>query len=99
HSQITVADDARNGILVTLHRQETVDDPYKLRHVLAALGSLGCNGHGRVTWPVHPRTVTKVAEAGLAFPSNVEVTEPLGHGEFLARLSAAKVVVTDSGGG
>jgi UDP-N-acetylglucosamine 2-epimerase (non-hydrolysing) len=98
HPPTTVPDDARHGILVTLHRQETVDDPVKLGQVLAAFAKLGCNGHGRVTWPVHPRTVTKVAEAGLAFPSNVEVMEPLGHNEFLARLSSAKLVVTDSGG-
>jgi len=86
----------REGILVTIHRQETVDDPEKLAQVFSALDVLG--GHDRVVWPVHPRTVAKAADAGVAFPSTITVSEPLGHTEFLARLAAARVVVTDSGG-
>jgi UDP-N-acetylglucosamine 2-epimerase (non-hydrolysing) len=92
--------DQRSGVLVTLHRQETVDDPAKLAQVLAALGSVhtlrGERHH--VVWPVHPRTVAKVKEAGLTFPSTIDVCEPLGHTEFLAKLAAVKLVITDSGG-
>jgi UDP-N-acetylglucosamine 2-epimerase (non-hydrolysing) len=87
---------ARQGILVTLHRQETVDDPDKLAQVLAALDQVG-RSHP-VVWPVHPRTVAKVGEAGLVFPATIEVCEPLGHTEFLAKLASARLVVTDSGG-
>jgi len=86
----------RAGVLVTLHRQETVDDPHKLAQVFAALDHLG-RTHA-VIWPVHPRTVTKVHEAGLTFPATIDVIEPLGHTEFLAQLASAKLVVTDSGG-
>jgi UDP-N-acetylglucosamine 2-epimerase (non-hydrolysing) len=94
HAPVTPAE--RTGILVTVHRQETVDDPRKLEQVLAALDVLG-RRHA-VVWPVHPRTVAKVAEAGLSFPPTITVCEPLGHHEFLARLAAARLVVTDSGG-
>jgi UDP-N-acetylglucosamine 2-epimerase (non-hydrolysing) len=100
HPPATTPADQRRGILVTLHRQETVDDPHKLAQVLAALGSL-YNLRGerhRVMWPVHPRTVAKVEEAGLQFPSTIEICEPLGHTEFLAKLASVKLVVTDSGG-
>ncbi|MGE5183009.1 MAG: non-hydrolyzing UDP-N-acetylglucosamine 2-epimerase [Acidobacteriota bacterium] len=96
HPPVVPADDARRGILVTLHRQETVDDRAKLAQVLAALDALGKTHE--VTWPVHPRTVAKVREAGLAFPPTIHVVEPLGHTEFLAKLASARVVVTDSGG-
>ena len=96
HPPAVPADDHRRGILVTLHRQETVDDREKLAQVLAALDVLGRKE--QVTWPVHPRTVSKVREAGLAFPPTIEVIEPLGHTEFLARIASAKLVVTDSGG-
>jgi UDP-N-acetylglucosamine 2-epimerase (non-hydrolysing) len=88
--------EARSGVLVTLHRQETVDDPAKLGQVLAALAQVATRH--RVVWPVHPRTVAKVKEAGLAFPAAIEVCEPLGHTEFLAKLAAVRLVVTDSGG-
>jgi UDP-N-acetylglucosamine 2-epimerase (non-hydrolysing) len=96
HAPVVPPDDARRGVLVTLHRQETVDDADKLAQVLAALDRVG--RETAVTWPVHPRTVAKAAEANLAFPTTIEVCEPLGHGEFLARLASARVVVTDSGG-
>ncbi len=86
----------RSGVLVTLHRQETVDDPRKLAQVLAALDHLG-RTHA-VTWPVHPRTVAKVHEAGLVFPATIDIVEPLGHSEFLGKLASVELVVTDSGG-
>jgi UDP-N-acetylglucosamine 2-epimerase (non-hydrolysing) len=86
----------REGVLVTLHRQETVDDPEKLAQVLTALDRLG-REHS-VLWPVHPRTVAKVAEAGLVFPACVEVAEPVGHTEFLGKLASARLVISDSGG-
>ena len=96
HAPVSPPDDQRAGILVTVHRQETVDDPDKLGEVLEALDRLG-RAHP-VTWPVHPRTVTKAALAGLRFPASIRVVEPLGHIEFLAQLSRARLVVTDSGG-
>jgi len=86
----------REGVLVTLHRQETVDDPEKLSQVLAALDRLG--REHQVIWPVHPRTVTKVREAGLVFPACIEIAEPLGHTDFLAKLASVKLVISDSGG-
>lgn len=86
----------REGVLVTLHRQETVDDPDKLSQVLAALDRLSREHH--VLWPVHPRTVAKVQEAGLLFPACIEISEPLGHTEFLAKLASVKLVISDSGG-
>ena len=96
HPPHVPTDDQRKDVLVTLHRQETVDDPDKLAQVLAALEQLG-HRH-RVLWPVHPRTVAKVAEAGLVFPPTLDICEPLGHTEFLAKLASARLVVTDSGG-
>jgi UDP-N-acetylglucosamine 2-epimerase (non-hydrolysing) len=96
HAPHVPADHERRGVLVTLHRQETVDDPEKLAQVLAAFDRLG-HDHP-VIWPIHPRTLAKVAEAKLVFPPTVDVVEPLGHNEFLAKLASSRLVVTDSGG-
>jgi UDP-N-acetylglucosamine 2-epimerase (non-hydrolysing) len=96
HPPKTIPDAERHAILVTVHRQETVDDREKLIQVLAALEQLG--RHHLVEWPVHPRTRNKVAEMGLAFPSTVKMLEPVGHREFLGKLATARFVVTDSGG-
>ncbi len=86
----------REGILVTLHRQETVDDREKFEAALGALGVLA--RHHTVEWPVHPRAEAKMKEFGLALPPSVRTEPPVGHTEFLDRLLRAELVVTDSGG-
>ncbi len=96
HAPVIPPRDQRDGILVTVHRQETVDDPDKLAQVLAALDRLG-RSHV-VRWPVHPRTVARVVERSHAFPPSIRTCEPLGHIDFLAALARARLVITDSGG-
>ncbi len=86
----------RDGILVTLHRQETVDDPAKFAGALGALAALARNH--RVVWPIHPRAMAKINEHGLELPPLVAIESPLGHEAFLDRLVGAEIVVTDSGG-
>ncbi len=86
----------QEGILVTIHRQETVDNPVKFNEVLAALGVLA--RHHIVEWPMHPRALAKMKEHNLQLPPLVRVEDPLGHTEFLHRLGRAEVVLTDSGG-
>ncbi len=96
HPPAVIAPDQRAGILVTVHRQETVDDPRKLAQVLDALRVLGATD--QIAWPVHPRTRAKLAGLGLAVPPTVTVTEPVGHIVFLEHLARARLVITDSGG-
>ncbi len=86
----------RTGILVTIHRQETVDDPARLARVVAALGRLA--ERRSVLWPLHPRTAQKLAEHGQVLSSAISTCDPIGHVEFLKLLANARVVVTDSGG-
>jgi len=86
----------RRGVLVTIHRQETVDHRETLAEVLAALGTIS-RVH-EVVWPVHPRTYDRVCEHRLEFPPTVKRSPPLGYGEFLEHLAAARLVITDSGG-
>lgn len=96
HPPVVLPAAQREGILVTLHRQETVDERERLREVLAALASLG--GRHRVEWPVHPRTRQKLAEHGLSCPPQLQLSGPLGHEEFLAKLARCRLTITDSGG-
>jgi UDP-N-acetylglucosamine 2-epimerase (non-hydrolysing) len=96
HPPAAVPRSAREGVLVTIHRQETVDDPGRLGPVLEALRILGMSDY--VEWPVHPRTRAKIAEHRLEIPGTVRCSEPIGHEEFLERLVRARLVITDSGG-
>lgn len=86
----------RDGIVVTLHRQETVDRPDRLASLLSAIDRLAAT-HS-VIWPLHPRTRAKAADAGLELPRNVELRDPIDHATFLGLLGAAAAVITDSGG-
>ena len=96
HVPRPVAREDRSGILVTLHRQETVDDPDRLGPILAALAILA--REHRIEWPVHPRARVRMEQNGLQAPDAVATLPPLGHVEFLSRLAACSLVITDSGG-
>ncbi|HEX3518110.1 MAG TPA: UDP-N-acetylglucosamine 2-epimerase (non-hydrolyzing) [Solirubrobacteraceae bacterium] len=85
-------------LLVTAHRAGNVDDPARLRALLELIRMLP----DPVLFPVHPRTRTRLLEAGLLGElesmQGVTLTEPLGYLEFTALLCQAKAVLTDSGG-
>ena len=80
--------------LVTLHRPSNVDHPEALAALLKALSRL--SAHIPVVFPVHPRTRRHLGKES-SFPG-VRFTSPLGYIDFLALVSSANCVVTDSGG-
>jgi UDP-N-acetylglucosamine 2-epimerase len=79
--------------VVTIHRQANTEAD-RLRAIVAALAAT----ERRFVFPVHPRTRHMLDELGLALPTNVEATDPLGYLEMLALVAGADTVVTDSGG-
>jgi UDP-N-acetylglucosamine 2-epimerase (non-hydrolysing)/UDP-GlcNAc3NAcA epimerase len=85
-------------LLLTAHRAGNVDDPARLRALLELIRVLP----DPVLFPVHPRTRSRLLEAGLLGElesmQGVTLTEPLGYLEFTALLCQAKAVLTDSGG-
>jgi UDP-GlcNAc3NAcA epimerase len=85
-------------LLLTAHRAGNVDDPDRLRALVALIESLPLP----VVFPLHPRTGARLREAGLsetlARLESVHVCEPLGYIEFSALLCQARAVLTDSGG-
>ncbi|HEY2141326.1 MAG TPA: UDP-N-acetylglucosamine 2-epimerase (non-hydrolyzing) [Solirubrobacteraceae bacterium] len=85
-------------VLLTAHRAGNVDDPRRLRALVALLEALP----GPILFPVHPRTRARLQAAGLweklAGVRGLRMTEPLGYVEFSALVCQARVVVTDSGG-
>jgi UDP-N-acetylglucosamine 2-epimerase (non-hydrolysing) len=82
--------------VVTLHRPANVDRPESLAALLAALGALARDLP--LLFPLHPRTQKRLAEAALGLPPGVRGLPPLGYVAFLALVSRAAVVITDSGG-
>jgi UDP-N-acetylglucosamine 2-epimerase (non-hydrolysing) len=86
--------------LWTLHRPSNVDGTASLQALAAALERAAARLP--VVFPVHPRTRERLGAAGLwqrlAGQPAIHLTEPLGYREFLGLSSAARLVVTDSGG-
>lgn len=85
----------RNYVLLTLHRPENVDDPVTLGCILKSLATLPV----QVLFPVHPRTLRRIAEYGIDdLLRPLDATEPLNYPDFLAVAKEAAFIVTDSGG-
>ena len=82
-------------VLVTLHRPSNVDDPGKLRALLAMLERLA--ERLPVVFPLHPRTRNSMTAHGIEV-RGVRIVPPQGYIDFLRLLSDARLVLTDSGG-
>jgi UDP-N-acetylglucosamine 2-epimerase (non-hydrolysing) len=83
--------------LVTLHRQENVDDPARFASILEGLEKLSNAHEMPVVYPVHPRSRKMMAEFGLQ-PRGLILTEPVDYLGFLQLESHARLILTDSGG-
>jgi UDP-GlcNAc3NAcA epimerase len=82
-------------LLATAHRAGNVDDPARLRALVALLRELP----GPVVLPLHPRTRARLeGERLLGELDGVVLAPPLGYLEFMALLVGARRVLTDSGG-
>lgn len=81
--------------LVTLHRQENVDNPERFKSILEGLNRLACDMP--MIYPIHPRSRKMLAEHNLSI-GNIELIEPIGFLEFLQLESQARLILTDSGG-
>ena len=87
------------GVL-TLHRPSNVDHPRVLVEILAALGQIQMELPLIV--PAHPRLRAALARPdaarAVAAMDSLRVVEPLGYLAFVKLVSAARLVLTDSGG-
>jgi UDP-N-acetylglucosamine 2-epimerase (non-hydrolysing) len=101
----------REYTLLTLHRPSNVDHKDSLKEIIGALKEI--SREIPIIFPMHPRTrkmVTKfnlekhfhfhIARPGvpIKFSNSIHAIDPLGYVDFLALMSKAKIVLTDSGG-
>jgi len=98
--------------VLTLHRPSNVDEPNSLRNLLESLNKI--HEKIPIVFPAHPRTVKQIKKYDLmcqvsffeniaaldpevSYP-NILTIPPLGYRDFLALMSDASLVLTDSGG-
>jgi UDP-N-acetylglucosamine 2-epimerase (non-hydrolysing) len=89
--------DVGNYFLVTIHRQENVDDERRFRGILMGLKMLWEEFGFKVIYPIHPRAKKQLKAFGLE-TDGVVLIEPLDYLNFLQLESNARLVLTDSGG-
>ncbi len=93
----TLGLEPKGYFLVTAHRQENVDNPAKLRNIIAGLEAVHREYSLPVIFPMHPRTRKMVEQFGVSL-DGISVMNPVGFLEFLQLESNARLVLTDSGG-
>ncbi|MFC2073167.1 non-hydrolyzing UDP-N-acetylglucosamine 2-epimerase [Chloroflexota bacterium] len=83
--------------LVTLHRQENVDNPLRFASILEGLDKVATEFHVLMVYPVHPRSRKMMSEFKLQ-PRELRLVDPLDYLSFLQLESHARLILTDSGG-
>lgn len=87
-----------NGyFLLTLHRQENVDNPARFATILEGVNRVSAKFHLPIIYPIHPRSRKRMNESGLE-AKNLSLIDPVDFLSFLQLESKAKLVLTDSGG-
>ncbi|MBA7642715.1 UDP-2,3-diacetamido-2,3-dideoxy-D-glucuronate 2-epimerase [subsurface metagenome] len=87
----------RKYFLVTLHRQENVDNPARFSSILKGLNKIADEFHLPVIYPIHPRSQRRMSEFDLK-PQSLTLMEPVDFLDFLQLESNARLILTDSGG-
>jgi UDP-N-acetylglucosamine 2-epimerase (non-hydrolysing) len=88
--------------LLTLHRQENVDDRLRLEKIVDSLEAICKKYQIPIIYPIHPRSEKMLRKFGLydRLKNNPKMylIEPVGYLDFLVLEKNAGLVLTDSGG-
>jgi UDP-N-acetylglucosamine 2-epimerase (non-hydrolysing) len=92
----------KSYFLMTLHRQENVDDEDRLKKIIYSLERISQTYDFPIIYPIHPRTEKMMRNFGLKDRvneiSNLKLIEPVGYLDFLVLENNARLALTDSGG-
>ena len=89
--------EAGGYLLLTLHRQETVDHVDRLQAMLAEVAGATEELGLPVVFSVHPRTRQWLDRLGVPGGELWRLCEPFGYFDFVALVREARCVLTDSG--
>ena len=87
----------KDYFLVTLHRQENVDNRNRFASILEGLDKVSSTFSLPVFYPVHPRSAKMMTEFQLDH-GQVILAEPVDFLSFLQLENNARLILTDSGG-
>jgi UDP-N-acetylglucosamine 2-epimerase len=84
-------------VLVSLHREENVDSPERLRTVLEALNAVGTQYDVPVLLSTHPRTRKRLEGQPEELKAGVVLHPPFGFNDYIKLQREALIVLSDSG--
>ena len=88
----------KNYFLLTLHRQENVDNKERLCKIFQGIDLIHKKSDLIIVFPIHPRTKKRISEFGIEIPTGIKLIEPTGYLDFLQLEKNTALVLTDSGG-
>lgn len=83
--------------LVSIHREENVDNPERLASVLTSLQRLAAHYDLPVLVSTHPRTKARLAGQSAELKNNLVFHAPFGFNDYVNLQINAKLVLSDSG--
>ena len=83
--------------VVSLHRQENVDDPKRFANIIKGLKHIAKKYNIPVVYPIHPRSTKMAKKFGINFDGLLTI-QPTDYFSFLFLEKNARLVLTDSGG-
>lgn len=83
--------------LVSLHREENVDEPSRLRSVLAGLSELAAEFSLPVWMSTHPRTRQRLEDMPDALFPKLHLHKAFGFSDYVRLQTGARCVLSDSG--
>jgi UDP-N-acetylglucosamine 2-epimerase (non-hydrolysing) len=88
---------AKKYFLVTVHRQENVDNQVRFSSILEGLDRVAAEFEMPGIYPIHPRSRKMMTDFGLQ-PQRLKLAEPADLLHFLQLENCARLILTDSGG-
>jgi len=87
----------KDYFVVTLHRQENVDNRERFTSILEGLDRVAAEFKTPLVYPVHPRSRKMMVQFGLQ-PQSLTLLDPVDFLSFLQLETSARLIFTDSGG-
>jgi UDP-N-acetylglucosamine 2-epimerase (non-hydrolysing) len=92
----------KSYFLMTLHRQENVDNEDRLKKIIYSLEKISHTHNFSIIYPVHPRAEKMLRKFDLMKRVNeiskLKLIEPVGYLDFLVLENNTRLALTDSGG-
>lgn len=83
--------------VVSLHRQENVDSPTRLKNAINSINLVASEFGMPVVISLHPRTKSRIQEMGIEFSKNIIDHEPFGFLDYMKLQMDSYCVLSDSG--